>query len=386
MDKILKTLDFQVLEKADNGGRILISNAAFDRDSDRVFPTGAQLDNYLRNPVVQWGHGYSEPWQTVGKTTSLEITGDGIIAQFELRPAANDQDPQNIVKLLWDGGWIRTASIGFIPRMATQNAAGGKDFTSWELLEWSLVPIPANSEALRLAFDAGKTKARKNTDTWIRRMKVRANGQEQEVFSCFNQYDVDIPSDALDLQWNNSTGDCDEIPHPKAGQTVINKEVRFIPPIEIEDEDAVYGVGTSKDDVSETDLIASCEMWETLSISDVLLSLQVNKAFSKRGGYSYGVNLLTHKGIARAKSYVHRLHANKRGRVISAANESELTQASADIDAANQRIKSVLAQVTPEQNALDNNPEIKTDTLTPDDETVLAAELGAMLKAVKTLF
>jgi hypothetical protein len=154
-----KTLDFQVLEKADNGGRILISNASFDRDADRVFPLGAQIDSYLKNPVVQWGHGYDSPWQTVGRTTGLEITPDGIVASFELRPAANDQDPQNIVKLLWDGGWIRTASIGFIPKAAQPNQSGGNDFTQWELLEWSLVPIPANSEALRMSIKALDTQA-----------------------------------------------------------------------------------------------------------------------------------------------------------------------------------------------------------------------------------
>lgn len=165
-----KTLDFQVLEKADNGGRILISNASFDRDADRVFPLGAQIDSYLKNPVVQWGHGYDSPWQTVGRTTGLEITPDGIVASFELRPAANDQDPQNIVKLLWDGGWIRTASIGFIPKAAQPNQAGGNDFTQWELLEWSLVPIPANQDALRMSMKAldaedGKPEIIVNHDT-----------------------------------------------------------------------------------------------------------------------------------------------------------------------------------------------------------------------------
>lgn len=156
--KKFKTVDFQVLEKADNGGRILISNAAFDRDADRVFPLGAQVDSYLKNPVVQWGHGYDAPWQTVGRTTGLEITPDGIVASFELRPAANDQDPQNIVKLLWEGGWIRTASIGFIPKAAQPNQAGGSDFTQWELLEWSLVPIPANQDALRMSMKALENK------------------------------------------------------------------------------------------------------------------------------------------------------------------------------------------------------------------------------------
>jgi len=151
MPTIHKTFEIQVLSGSDQGGRILINTGAVDRDRDRVMPSGMKVENYTRNPVVQWGHNYRDPWATVGKTTRLDVTPEGIIAEFELRPAANDQDPQNIVRLLWEGGWVRTASIGFIPTQGKQNAEGGMDFSEWELLEWSLVPIPANQDALRLA-------------------------------------------------------------------------------------------------------------------------------------------------------------------------------------------------------------------------------------------
>ena len=63
-------------------------------------------------------------------------------------------DPQNIIRLLWEGGWVRSASIGFNPIAWRDNDHGGKDFTEWELLEWSLCPIGANQEALRLAAKA----------------------------------------------------------------------------------------------------------------------------------------------------------------------------------------------------------------------------------------
>lgn len=149
-----KTFAAEVVEKATGGGQIRISTAGIDRDRDRVICRGAQAENYLRNPVVQWGHGYYEPWQTIGRTTDLQIGESEIVASFELRPAANDQDPQNIVKLLWDGGWVNTASIGFNPLEWVDNEFGGKDITKWELLEWSLVPIPANQDALRLAAKA----------------------------------------------------------------------------------------------------------------------------------------------------------------------------------------------------------------------------------------
>jgi len=151
---IRKAFDIEVTERRKDGGRIVINTDVLDRDRDRVFPSGARVDNYLANPVVQFAHNYREPWATIGKTNSLTITEHGIEADFELRPAANEHDPQNIVLLLWNGGWIRTASIGFNPTRAEDNEEGGRNYVDWELLEWSLVPVPANQTALRLAVKA----------------------------------------------------------------------------------------------------------------------------------------------------------------------------------------------------------------------------------------
>jgi HK97 family phage prohead protease len=146
-----KSFGAEIVTKTEKGGRVLITTAGTDRDSDRVMPQGAQIENYQKNPVVMWGHSYANPSDVIGRTTNLEVTPDGIFADFELRPAVNDQDPQNIVLLLWEGGWIKAASIGFNPLQWKDNQFGGKDINSWELLEWSLVPIPANQAALRLA-------------------------------------------------------------------------------------------------------------------------------------------------------------------------------------------------------------------------------------------
>ena len=149
-----KTFAAEIQQKGDAGGRIVISTAGCDRDRDRVMSRGAVLDNYQKNPVVMWGHSYGAPADVIGRTTNIDVQDGGITADFELRPAANDQDPQNIVRLLWDGGWVRTASIGFRPIEMQPNEFGGNDISAWELLEWSLVPIPANQDALRLAAKA----------------------------------------------------------------------------------------------------------------------------------------------------------------------------------------------------------------------------------------
>ena len=149
-----KTFSAEIENDGDGKGCIVISTADVDRDRDRVMPRGAILDNYLKNPVVMWGHSYAGPADMIGRATNLEITDNSITADFELRPAANEADPQNIVRLLWDGGWVRTASIGFRPIEMQPNEFGGNDIKAWELLEFSLVSIPANQNALRLAAKA----------------------------------------------------------------------------------------------------------------------------------------------------------------------------------------------------------------------------------------
>jgi HK97 family phage prohead protease len=149
-----KTFAVTVEQKDSSGGRIRISSQQVDRDRDRVVSGGVVLANYLQNPIVLWGHGYYEPWQTIGRTENIEVLDGELVADFELRPAANEQDPQNVVRLLWEGGWINAASIGFNPLRWQENDLGGRDITEWELLEWSLVPIPANQNALRLAAKA----------------------------------------------------------------------------------------------------------------------------------------------------------------------------------------------------------------------------------------
>jgi hypothetical protein len=142
-----KILDItEVIDHRKDGGRIVISTGAVDRDKDRVFPTRAKLANYLKNPVVLWGHNYYSADALIGRAKTIEVTETGIVADFELRPAATDVDPQNIVLLLWAQKFVHASSIGFRPEPGAmlQNEFGGIDFVTWELLEFSLVSVPAN--------------------------------------------------------------------------------------------------------------------------------------------------------------------------------------------------------------------------------------------------
>jgi hypothetical protein len=144
---------FALPRAADQGGEgFFITTPAEDLEHDRIFPEGADLSAYLRNPVVLWLHdAYGHTAAAgipVGTARSLEvIPGQGIRATgidwLEGDPFVDR------VRNAWDQRKIRGASIGFLPTKAEPNEFGGHDFLEWRLLEFSLVPVPANPEAVR---------------------------------------------------------------------------------------------------------------------------------------------------------------------------------------------------------------------------------------------
>jgi uncharacterized protein len=129
---------------------ITISTEEKDRQGDIVRATGGQLANYLRNPVVLPRHSYNE-WP-IARTLSIEVLpGRGLKSQFQF-PEWKVYEEADIARRLFAGKFINAASIGFMPLesipLEKDRPWGPQDFVSWELLEWSLVTVPANAGAL----------------------------------------------------------------------------------------------------------------------------------------------------------------------------------------------------------------------------------------------
>lgn len=143
-------------------GRARITTEQPDRMGDIVVAAGMDAKNYLKNPVVLYGHdSRSLP---IGKTVQLDvIEGAAVDAEWEWAPHSEAQ----IVKMLWDQEFLNATSIGFAPDYSKTEELPADEhawfpplkFNKWELLEFSVVPIPANAGALRLAldeYDAGR--------------------------------------------------------------------------------------------------------------------------------------------------------------------------------------------------------------------------------------
>lgn len=138
--------------KAERGRvrRFTISTGAVDRDNDTINPRGWQLDAYRKNPVVLWAHDYGS--LPLAKALDVRVDGDRLVSVAEFA----DHAMADTVLRLIDGEFLRATSVGFRPIRSARNAErGGTDFMEQELLEFSIVPVPANAEALRHLKAAG---------------------------------------------------------------------------------------------------------------------------------------------------------------------------------------------------------------------------------------
>lgn len=165
---IRKTVNIVETKASEDGSRSLIvkiSTINPDRSKDIVRPSGAVLDNYLKNPVVAAFHNYYQP--AIGIASDITISEDGITAKVTF-PKPGVYELADTLYELYKEGIQRGWSIGFIPMEWTEKAEGGYDFTKWELLEFSAVVVPDNPEALTIMRSKGL-----NADTFEQAIAVK---------------------------------------------------------------------------------------------------------------------------------------------------------------------------------------------------------------------
>jgi HK97 family phage prohead protease len=147
-----------VAEKASADGdrtfTFTISSASVDRMGDSIAVSGWKLENYKRNPIVLWSHDGS--MLPVGRATSIWVQGGRLKAKANLAPAEVSQYAERVRQMIL-GGFLTATSVGFAPlKYAFSEDPGRKygiDFLEQELLEFSIVTVPANPDAL---LDAGQ--------------------------------------------------------------------------------------------------------------------------------------------------------------------------------------------------------------------------------------
>lgn len=157
MKRNKKIIQAKALKAVDNNTvRFRLTELAVDRHGEVVVPDGIILESYKKNPVVLYGHGWDAGQGDIpiGKidSESFEITKNHVDANVVF-DVENDAFAKMIYGKVKDK-FLSSGSIGFRPvefsRDPILEGQKGDTITKWELMEFSIVPFPANIGAIAL--------------------------------------------------------------------------------------------------------------------------------------------------------------------------------------------------------------------------------------------
>lgn len=154
-----------------------ISTDIVDRDGERLLPNGVDLKNYRKNPVVMLGHDYKS--LPVGKNIWIKNDDKGLLAKTAFAKSERGDEMYRACTedIGGTGPLLQGWSVGFIPIEWEDIETKGKKekperiYKKWELLEYSIVPIPSCPEALTIAIEKGLISKRLKKDLEIEVVK-----------------------------------------------------------------------------------------------------------------------------------------------------------------------------------------------------------------------
>lgn len=155
--------------------RFVLSSPNPDRHDEVVDQKGWKLENYLKNPVVLFGHDQSS--FAVGQMVELGIVDGNLegVVQF----AYKENPDAQILFELYAGGYMRAGSVGFGNLKWMFDEVNDRlTLLENELYEFSLVNVPANADALAKAY----------TD-------MEAKGMDKEVLSRIKRIEISAKKD-----------------------------------------------------------------------------------------------------------------------------------------------------------------------------------------------
>ena len=135
----------------------IMSSDTEDRMKDVIEVDGFNLTTFKRNPIALFNHNSDQP---IGVWENVRVEGKNLIGRLKLAAEGTSELIDSLRKLV-DQRVLRAVSVGFRPTKAEEikdksgNWTGGFRFTRADLLETSLVSVPANPDALSLAKSLG---------------------------------------------------------------------------------------------------------------------------------------------------------------------------------------------------------------------------------------
>lgn len=171
LTKFFKTKANSIDEK-NYTATFIISDESVDRQGEIIQQDGWDFKNYLNNPVVLFGHdSYDLP---IGKTIDISVEDGKTLATIQF--AAEMYDKAMTIWNMVKAGILNTVSVGFINKEYLDNQEQDNIvLTKNELLEISIVPVPANPNAIVLAAKDGLI-SKKDVDFLVKSYEKELEG------------------------------------------------------------------------------------------------------------------------------------------------------------------------------------------------------------------
>ena len=136
---------------------------------------GWDLKAYRKNPVVLFAHDASA-WP-VGRAVKIGVERDRLVAEVQFANTHEGRKAQHLVET----GHLKATSVGFRVLEAKPSTdrerQGGYDFKRQELMEFSIVPVPANPECL-ICMSAEEERAERKAELRANLAEIKAKGRE----------------------------------------------------------------------------------------------------------------------------------------------------------------------------------------------------------------
>ena len=132
----------------DAGVEFIMSDSTVDRMGDVILPTAWKLETFKKNPIALYQHSHEDP---IGVWENVRVEGGKLMGVLKLAAQGTSADIDAIRELVKQG-ILKAVSVGFKAINYKQNEKiSGVMFTDVELMECSLVSVPANPAALAVA-------------------------------------------------------------------------------------------------------------------------------------------------------------------------------------------------------------------------------------------
>jgi HK97 family phage prohead protease len=163
------------LEKSEGELVGIASTEHTDRHGEVIKQEGWDLKNFKKNPVLMLSHNYQE--LPIGKVTNIKVENKKLTFKAVFSEAT--QTAKEAYQLVQEG-ILKAFSVGFIPRQWDEKDQN--TITEAELLEISLVSIPANPHATVVAKSLSTIKdnelAKDILKRWLIEEKIKNSASE----------------------------------------------------------------------------------------------------------------------------------------------------------------------------------------------------------------